>query len=78
MKNLVFLLACSVWVIGWTALLCLVIPSPFKYGCSHVDSRWGHVTLSVLLHSVQLGFWYCRGQNMFFPMVAHVLFISKF
>jgi hypothetical protein len=31
-KNLVFLLACSVWVIRWTALLCLAIRSPFKYG----------------------------------------------
>ena len=52
-KNLVFLLACSVWVIRWTALLCLVILSPFKYGCSHVDSKWGHVSLSLFWHSVQ-------------------------
>ena len=68
-KNMMFLLACSIWVIKWTTLLCFVILSPFKYKCSHVDSRWGHVSLSLLLHSVQLGFWYERGQNMFFLWV---------
>jgi len=65
-KNLVLLLACSVWVIRWTALLCLAILSPFKYGCSQVDSRWGHVSLSFLWHSVQLGFRNWRGQNICF------------
>ena len=38
-RNRVCLLACSVCVIKCTALLCLAIRSPFKYGCSHVDSR---------------------------------------
>ena len=65
-KNFVFLLACSVWVIRWTALLCRAILSPLRYGCSHVDRRWGHVSLSFLWHSVQLGFWYWRGQNICF------------
>ena len=39
-KNLVCLLACSVWVMRWSALLCLAILRPFKYGYSHVDKRW--------------------------------------
>ena len=38
-RNLVFLFACSVLAIRWIALLCLAILSPFRYGCSHVDSR---------------------------------------
>ena len=38
----------------------------FNYGCSHVDNRWGHVSLSLVRHSVQLGFWYLRGQKIFF------------
>jgi hypothetical protein len=33
---------------------------------------------SFLWHSVQLGFWCVIGQNMFFPMVAHILGVSKF
>ena len=65
-KNRVCLLACSVWVIRWTTLLCRAILSPFRYGCSHVDRRWGHVSLSFLWHSVQLGFWCVRGQKIFF------------
>ena len=77
-KNRVFLLACRVWAMRWSALLCLAIRRPFKNGCSHVDSRCGHVSLSLVRHSVQLGFWYFRGQNMFFLVVAHVLGISKF
>jgi hypothetical protein len=50
----------------WTALLCRAIMSPLRNGCSHVDSRWGHVSRSFLWHSVQLGFWCVIGQNMFF------------
>ena len=50
----------------WTALLCLAILRPFRYGCSHVDSRWGQVSLSLRWHRVQLGFGCVRGQNMFF------------
>jgi hypothetical protein len=44
-RNLVFLLACRVWVIRCTTLLCLAILSPFKHGCSHAESKWGHVSL---------------------------------
>ena len=50
----------------WAALLCLAMRRPFKYGCLHVDNRCGHVFLSLVRHRVQLGFWYIRGQNMFF------------
>ena len=50
----------------WIVFLCLAILSPFRYGCSHVDSRWGHVSRSFLWHSVQLGFWCVRGHNMAF------------
>jgi hypothetical protein len=64
-KNLVFLLACSVWVIRWTALLCRAILSPLRKGCSHEDSKWGHVSRSFLWHSLQLGFWCVVDQNMF-------------
>ena len=64
-KYWVFLLAWSVWVIRCTAMLCLAILNPFRYGCSHVDKRWGHVSLSFLWHRVQLGFWCVRGQKMF-------------
>ena len=46
-KNRVFSLACNVWVIRCTALLCLSILRPSKYGCLHVDRRWGHTTLSL-------------------------------
>ena len=46
--NLVFLLVCNVWVMRCTALLCLAILSPLRYGCLHVDRRWGHVSLSFL------------------------------
>ena len=46
--NRVFLLACDVWVIRCTALLCLAILRPFRYGCSHVDKTWDHVSLSLL------------------------------
>jgi hypothetical protein len=65
-KNLVFLLACNVWVMRCSALLCRAILSPLRNGCSHVDSKWGHVSRSFLWHSVQLGFGCVIGQNMFF------------
>ena len=58
-----YLLACKVCAMRWATLLCLVIRMPFKYGCSHVDSRCGHVSL--VRHNVQLGFWYLRGQFFF-------------
>ena len=31
-----------------------------------MDSRWGHVSLPFLRHSVQMGFWNFKGQKMFF------------
>ena len=55
-KNRVYLLACNVWVMRCTTLLWLVILRPFKYRCPHVDRRWGHVSLSLQWHNVQLGF----------------------
>jgi hypothetical protein len=61
----------------WTALLCCAILSPLRNGCSHVDSRWGHVSCSFLWHSVQLGFW-CDRPKYVFPMVAHILGVSEF
>ena len=63
---MVFLSACNVWAMRCTALLCRAILSPLRNGCSHVDSRWGHVSRSFLWHSVQLGFGCVIGQNMFF------------
>ena len=65
-RNRVCLLACNVCVINCTALLCLAIRRPFRYGCSHVDSKWGHVSLSFLWQSVQLGLGCVRGQNILF------------
>ena len=59
-KNRVFLLACSVWVMRCIALLCHDNLRPFMYGFLHVDRRCGHVSLSLFWHSVQLGFWYMR------------------
>ena len=46
-----FLFACSFLEMRWIALLCLAILSPFRYGCSHVDSKVGHVSRSFLWHS---------------------------
>ena len=77
-KNHVLLLAWSVWVMTCTTLLCRAILRPFRYGCSHVDRRWGHVFLSLLWHKVQLGFWCVRGQKMFFHVVTHILSIYEF
>ena len=76
-KNMVFLFACSVLVMRWTALLCLAILSPFRYGCSHVDSRCDDMSRSFLWHSVQLGFW-CVRPKYVFPMVSHVLCEPEF
>ena len=50
----------------WTAWLWRAILNPLRYGCSHMDSRWGHVSLSCRRQSVQLGFGHLRGQKMFF------------
>ena len=62
-KSHVFLLACSVWVMRCTALLCLVILRHFRYEFSHIDRRWGHVSLS-LLWMLLFGMW---GAKIYFP-----------
>ena len=69
-KNPVFMLACNDWVMRCIALLCHVILKPFRYGCSHVDSKWGHVSLSLWWHNVQLGFGCLRDQNIFYLGLA--------
>ena len=69
-KNRVFMLACNVWVMRCIALLCHAILKPFKYGCSHVDNKWGHVFMSLRWHSIQLGFGCVRGHKIFFMWVA--------
>ena len=46
-KKRVFLWACNARVMRCIALFCLAILSPFRYGCLHVDRRWGHVSLSL-------------------------------
>ena len=51
-KSLVFSLACSAWVMRCIALLCRAILRLFKYECSHVDNRCGHVSLSLIQHNV--------------------------
>ena len=41
-KNLMFWLACNVWAVRCTALLCRAILRPFKYACSHGSiHNWG-------------------------------------
>jgi hypothetical protein len=40
-KNRMFLLVCSVWVMRCIALLCRAIFRPLKYGCLHIDRSWG-------------------------------------
>ena len=47
-KNLVYLLAWSVWVMKCTVLLCRAILRPFRDGFSHVERRCGHVCLMFL------------------------------
>lgn len=44
---------------------------PLKDWFSHVDRRWGHISLLVLEQSVQLGMGWVRGQKvgfLWFPM----------
>ena len=65
-KNRYFCWRCNAWVMRCTALLCRAILRPFMYGLSHVNRRCGHVSLSLLWHNVQLGFWYVRGQTIVF------------
>ena len=48
LKNLVFLLAWSVWVMRCIALSCRATLRPFRYEFSHVERRCGHVSPSFL------------------------------
>ena len=77
-KNRVFLLACSIWVMRCTALLCRAILRPFINGVLHIDRRCGHVSMLLLWHIVQLGFWCVRGHNIYFSIITHVLRKSEF
>jgi hypothetical protein len=76
-KNRVFLLVCNVRVMRCIALLCLAILKPFKYGCSNVERRWGHVSLSLRCHNVQLGFWCMRGQNIFLWFSIYCAYLNS-
>ena len=44
-RNLVNLLDCSVWTMRCTTLLWHDILRPFMREFSHVERRWGHVSL---------------------------------
>ena len=68
---LVCRIRCVCWLImfeWWGAPLCCgeQLFSLLDRGVSHIDSRWGHVSLLFLWHNVQLGFGSLRGQKMFF------------
>ena len=80
-KKRVFLFAWSVWVMRCTALSCLAILRPSRYGFSNNERRCGHVSLSFLWHSVQLWFWCVSGQKIFFlwlPMYWAYLSLCHF
>ena len=65
-KNLVDLLACSVWAIRLATLLCRVIHNPVMCCFAHVQRRWGHVSLSMCVHNIKLRLVCVNGHNMFF------------
>jgi hypothetical protein len=48
-RNLVNLLACSVWAMRCITMLWHDILRPFMRGFSHVERRWGHASLSLML-----------------------------
>ena len=54
-KNHVNLLAYSDWAMRCIALLWRDILRPFMCWFSHVDRRWGHMSLSLLGHIMLLG-----------------------
>ena len=56
-KISVDLLACGIWAMRCIAMLWRDIRKPFMCGFSHVERRCGHVSLPLLGHKVQLGFW---------------------
>ena len=56
-----------------TDLLWRAILKPFRFGCSHIDKKCGHVSMSFLWHNVQLGLLNLRGPKMFFFVITHVL-----
>jgi hypothetical protein len=61
----VFLLRNSLYN-SHTALLCLLIPSLWMFGCGHTKRRRGHVSNDCVLHSVQVILGYRFGNIMFF------------
>ena len=59
----------------WAAALCLAILRPLRNLLSHRESRCGHVSLSFIWHSVQLGLGCVCGQKRFFcgcPCVGQI------
>ena len=72
------LLACSVCAIRWTALLCQAIHNPLMCWFVRVERRWGHMSLSLFVHTIQLGLVCVSGHNMYFMVVYHVLCVAKF
>ena len=70
-KNHVDLLASSVWAMRCTALLWPDILRPLMCWFSHVDRRWGHVSLAFWWQRVQWVFGWVRGHKiifLWFPM----------
>jgi hypothetical protein len=57
----------------WTSTLCLAILSPLRNLFSLKERRRGHVSLSYLWQSVQMGFMCIWGHNRSFLVVTHVL-----
>ena len=53
-------------MICWVGALCLVILGPFQNVWLHSDNKCGHVPLSLLWHSVQLGLKIFWDHNRFF------------
>ena len=54
---------------AWTGNLSVFswhdIQRPFMCWFSHVHRRWGHVSLALLGHRVQLGFGWVRGRKSY-------------
>lgn len=50
------LIDCSVCAIRCIAFLWRAIRSPFMWGCEHLESKCGHVSMTLLGHSVKFGF----------------------
>lgn len=64
-KILFCLLGWRVWVMRWMTLLWQEMRSPFMWEFLHLDRRCGHVSLSLVVHCMHLGFEWVWGQNRF-------------